>query len=57
MSRTRKGKKGVGCDLWSRRPCAGEPNTPQYRKLTIRKERAQELLALRRAKKRLPDDG
>ena len=56
MSRTQKGSKGPGCDLWSRRPCAGHPNIKRTRKLTARKERAQKLLDLHRAKKQFPDD-
>ena len=54
MSRTKKGSKGPGVDLWSRRPCGGKPNDAFHRKLTVRKERAQELLELHRAKKQLP---
>jgi|GEM_PF-2232110 len=52
MSRTKKGSKGPGCDLWSRRPYGGHPNNALYRKFTTRKERAQELQKLHRTKKR-----
>lgn len=56
MSRTRKGSKGPGCDLWSRRPCGGKPDDAFHRKLTARKERALELLELHRAKRHFPDN-
>lgn len=45
MSRTRKGKKGGQSAI-----CGVAGLVP------VSKERAQELLALRRAKKRLPED-
>jgi len=56
MSKTRKGSKGPGCDLWSRRPGGSEPNTKANRQRTVRRERTEEAQLLHQTKRRTDRD-
>jgi hypothetical protein len=55
MSRTKKGKKPLGYDYWSRRPGSGRGFGKLARKITVRKERMQESQLLEKFKKDLTE--
>lgn len=53
MSRTKKGAKGPGAELWSKRPLSGYPTGRTFKKMSMKIERAR---AKAKLKKEETDD-
>ena len=56
MSRSKKGAKGPGAELWSKRPLSGAPTGRTFKKISMKIERAQARAALHKEKKKLDED-
>ena len=48
MSRTKKGSKGPGAELWSKRPLSGYAATSANKKMSMKMERARAKAKLRK---------